>query len=39
MARGNQGRPSYADDSDRKMWLKKLGEASEMGGEAFEGDW
>ncbi len=27
MARGNQGRPIYADDSDRKMWLTTLGEA------------
>jgi hypothetical protein len=32
MARGNQGRPIYADDLDRKMWLKTLGEACEKTG-------
>src|SRR6266567_1986373 len=32
MARGNQGRPIYADDSDRKMWLETLGEACEKTG-------
>ena len=29
MARGNQGRDIYADDRDRKLWLKTLGEACE----------
>ncbi len=27
MARGNQGRRIYADDSDRKEWLETLAEA------------
>ena len=27
MARGNQGKPVYGDDSDRKVWLETLAEA------------
>jgi hypothetical protein len=29
MARGNQGRPIFADDLDRKLFLQTLGEAHE----------
>jgi hypothetical protein len=32
MARGNQGRDTYADDRDRKLWLATLGEACEKTG-------
>ena len=32
MARRNQGRPIYADDSDREMWLKTQDEACEKTG-------
>ena len=27
MARGNQGRPIFRDNADRKLWLETLGEA------------
>ena len=30
MARGNQGRPIYADDLDRQIWLATVGEACEV---------
>ena len=32
MARGNQGRDLYADDPNRKLWLKTLGDACEKTG-------
>ena len=32
MARGNQGRPIFADDLDRKSWLNTLGQACEKTG-------
>ena len=32
MARGNQGRPIFADDRDRKRWLETLSEACERTG-------
>jgi REP element-mobilizing transposase RayT len=32
MARGNQGRDIYTDDSDRKLWLQTLAEATEKTG-------
>ncbi len=30
MARGNQGRPIFSDDPDRKQWLQALAEACEL---------
>ena len=32
MARGNQGRPIFADDQDRQAWLNTLGQACENTG-------
>jgi REP element-mobilizing transposase RayT len=32
MARGNQGRPLFADDLDRAAWLNTLGQACEKTG-------
>jgi REP element-mobilizing transposase RayT len=32
MARGNQGRRIYGDDSDRKLWLETLAEGCEQTG-------
>ena len=32
MARGNHGRPIFADDLDRKAWLNTLGQACEKTG-------
>ena len=31
LARGNQGRRIYGDDSDRKLWLETLAEGCECG--------
>ena len=32
MARGDQGEPIFADDRDREVWVKTLGEACEKTG-------
>ena len=32
MARGNQGRPIFADDLDRKTWLNTMGQVCEKTG-------
>jgi hypothetical protein len=35
MARGNQGRPIFDDNLDRRRWLQTLGEACEKTGGGF----
>ena len=32
MARGNQGRPIFADDLDRQVWVQAVGQACEKTG-------